>query len=92
MSNQINPDHNESDYNQNQNYKQNQNKHNKKQNYIDTYIHKLMIPYILYLNIVLSDDNVYKKLKKHDKNNGINKTNLYFLMEIIKKNIENLDE
>ena len=86
MSNKINPDLSESDYNLNKHISE------QKQVYIDTYIHKLMMPYILYLNMILSDDKVYKKIKKHEKNNGINKTNLYFLMEIIKKNIENLDE
>ena len=64
----------------------------KKQKYIDDYINKLMMPYILYLNMILSDENVYKKIRKQKKNNGINKTNLYFLMEILKKNIENIDE
>ena len=63
----------------------------KKQKYIEAYISRLLMPYVLYLNMILSDNDNYKKIKKQKKNDGLNKINLYFLMEIIKKNIENMD-
>jgi hypothetical protein len=66
------------------------NRNNKKKDaFLDAYIAKLFIPYIIYLKIVLSDDEIYKNLKKNIKKKDFNMINLYFLMEIIKKNICN---
>ncbi len=54
---------------------------------IDNYIYEIMMPYMIYLKMILSDKKVYKKLK----NSKDEKLNLYFLMEIIKKKIEGLE-
>ena len=61
----------------------------KKDEFLDAYIIKLFMPYIIYLKMVLSDDEIYKNLKKNLKKKNFNLINLYFLMEIIKKNICN---
>ena len=68
----------------------NKNKNSKKKDaFIDAYIIKLFLPYIIYLKMVLADDEIYKNLKKNIKKKDSNIINLYFLMEIIKKNICN---
>ena len=61
----------------------------KKDEFLDAYITKLFLPYIIYLKVVLSDDEIYKNLKKNIKKKDFNLINLYYLMEIIKKNICN---
>lgn len=61
----------------------------KKDEFLDAYIIKLFLPYIIYLKVVLSDDEIYKNLKKNIKKKDFNLINLYYLMEIIKKNICN---
>ncbi len=62
-----------------------------KDEFVNNYIYKIMMPYILFLKIMLSDDKIYKKLKKNDKidQKELNNINLYFLMELIKKQINN---
>ena len=65
-------------------------KNNKKKDaFLDAYIIKLFLPYIIYLKIVLSNDEIYNNLKKNIKKKDFNLINLYYLMEIIKKNICN---
>jgi len=64
------------------------NKKISKNELIDDYIYKLMMPYIVYLKFLLSNKNVYKKIKKNISNHDLNKIDLYFLMEVIKKQIE----
>lgn len=62
-----------------------------KDEFINKYIYKIMMPYIIFLKLILSDDNVYKKFRRNQKKfnqEDLNKINLYFLMEIIKKQIE----
>lgn len=63
----------------------------KKDECIDRFIEDLFVPYIVYLKMTLSEDEIYKKLKKN-KTIESEKINLYFLMEIIKKKIELLDK
>jgi len=66
----------------------------KKHIFIDNHIMNIFLPYIIYMKIILSDDKIYKKIKKNQKNldkSEFNIINLYFLMEIIKKKIEGLD-
>ena len=63
----------------------------KKDESINRFIEDLFVPYIVYLKITLSEDEIYKKLKKN-KTIESEKINLYFLMEIIKKKIELLDK
>lgn len=62
-----------------------------KDEYVNNYIYKIMMPYILFLKIMLSDDKIYKKLRKNDEidQKECNDINLYFLMELIKKQINN---
>lgn len=62
-----------------------------KDEFVNNYIYKIMMPYILFLKIMLSDDKIYKKLKKNVKidQKELNNINLYFLMELIKKQINN---
>ena len=63
----------------------------KKDENIDKFINDLFIPYIIYLKMTLSEDEIFKKFKKN-KTIESEKINLYFLMEIIKKKIELLDK
>lgn len=58
---------------------------------INKYVYDLMMPYIIYLRMLLSDKKIYNRLKKN-KNIEDEKLNLYFLMEIIKKKIEGLND
>lgn len=62
-----------------------------KDEYVNNYIYKIMMPYILFLKIMISDDKIYKKLRKNDikDQKEYNNINLYFLMELIKKQINN---
>jgi hypothetical protein len=65
----------------------------KKFEFINNHVSKLLLPYYFYLYIMMSDDNIYKKIKKNQKKKDkeLNEINLYFLMEIINKKIEGLD-
>ena len=65
-----------------------------KHTFIDNHIMNIFLPYIIYMKIILSNDKIYKKIKRNQKNlntSELNIINLYFLMEIIKKKIEVLD-
>ena len=62
---------------------------NTKDEIIDKFIYDLMMPYITFLKITLSEDSVFDKVKKDIDNNKLSETNLNFLMELIKKKIIN---
>ena len=60
----------------------------KKDVFIQKFIFELLMPYFLYLYLIMSDNSIYKKIKKTKSKIKMNQINLYFLMEIIKKKIE----
>lgn len=55
---------------------------------INEFIYKLMLPYMYILKIILTKDDNFEKIK----NNNQNKININFLEEIIKKHINNIDK
>ncbi len=62
-----------------------------KDKFVDNFIYKTMMPYILYMKLMLNDDEIYEKLKSNQNQTNPEKINLYFLMEVLKKRIEIVD-
>jgi uncharacterized membrane protein YciS (DUF1049 family) len=54
-----------------------------KDQFIENFIFNLLLPYIIYLKLMLSNDQIYKKLKRNKSNNYLNTFNLNFLKELI---------
>ena len=54
-----------------------------KDQFIENFIFNLLLPYIIYLKLMLSNDEIYKKLRRNKSNNYLNTFNLNFLKELI---------
>ena len=53
----------------------------KKDEFLDAYITKLFLPYIIYLKVVLSDDEIYKNLTPQDAGNELFLGNSLYVKE-----------
>jgi len=54
-----------------------------KDQFIENFIFNLLLPYMIYLKLYLSNDKIYKKLRRNKSDNHFNEFNLNFLKEII---------